>query len=689
MSRFFNYVRAHKTFFLAVGFLAIFSFTVSYATPPSSAYTPGQTLDPSCMPGTANCTVTVGGGGSSPWDAVTGGINYAGGKVGIGIATPSAALDIEGGGTVLAVGTVGAGIAVPDLGAGTRLMWYPRKAAFRAGGVSSTQWDSAQVGDYSSAFGYNTTASGGFSFATGNGSIASGTYSNAFGNATASATLSTAFGSGTASGSNSFADGLGAVASGSSSFAFGTNAQASGLESISMGFNNNAGTDYGIAIGNDNAITTTEGDGWNVAIGDSNVIIDGNDSFAFGEYNQNTGSNSFTFGDSNHVSSSEGMALGQGNTVTGIQSYAIGSGNIASAIDTFAFGIANTASAYDAFAFGNQTTASGQYSFSFGFKTIAASMTDTVFGQYNVGGGDPANWIGTDPLFEIGNSTSSSLRTNAITVLKNGKTGIALGAGAPSYSLQVGSAATSGVVARFQNSAGTCDINPTSSSLTCSSDMNLKQHIINLSDNSPWNFNTNITADNQSVLSRILALNPVAYNWKTEADGTVRHDGFIAQEVRQVFPDLVSQDPTTNLLSLNYTGLIPYTVEAIKEMNLKIDTLGVFAPQTLGQHVSDAIAYIAHLAVGTLKVGTADKPTGITLYDKVTGNPYCLSVANGQSQTTTGECTADAPQNANAGTAAPADTQSPEVQSPEVAPVQVQTPETATPEVAAPEIPAE
>ncbi len=217
--------------------------------------------------------------------------------------------------------------------------------------------------------------------------------------------------------------------------------------------------------------------------------------------------------------------------------------------------------------------------------------------------------------------------------------------------------------------------------------MNLKQNIVNLSDNSSWNFNTNITAANQSVLSRILALNPVAYNWKTEADGTARHDGFIAQEVRQVFPDLVAQDPMTGLLSLNYTGLIPYTVEAIKEMNIKIDALQPFAPQTLGQQVSDIIAYVAHLAVGTLKVGTADKPTGITLYDKATGSPYCLSIVNGQSQTVTGECTADAPQNvttANSGGETSSGTQSPEVQAPEIAPVQDQTPE-----VSAPEIPAE
>jgi len=41
-------------------------------------------------------------------------------------------------------------------------------------------------------------------------------------------------------------------------------------------------------------------------------------------------------------------------------------------------------------------------------------------GAFNVGGGDPANWAGSDPLFEIGNGMSDLLRKNAMTVRKNG-----------------------------------------------------------------------------------------------------------------------------------------------------------------------------------------------------------------------------------------------------------------------------
>ncbi|MEI6660422.1 MAG: hypothetical protein WCK91_03310, partial [bacterium] len=59
-----------------------------------------------------------------------------------------------------------------------------------------------------------------------------------------------------------------------------------------------------------------------------------------------------------------------------------------------------------------------------------------------------------------------------------------------------------------------------------------------------------------------------------------KHTGFIAQEVEQVFPDLVFTDATTHLKSLNYMGLIPYTVEAVKDMNIKLNSLAEADIQT-------------------------------------------------------------------------------------------------------------
>jgi hypothetical protein len=56
---------------------------------------------------------------------------------------------------------------IPIEGAGTRVMWYPEKAAFRAGRVTGTSWDDANVGYYSFAAGEDVRAFGDNSVAMG------------------------------------------------------------------------------------------------------------------------------------------------------------------------------------------------------------------------------------------------------------------------------------------------------------------------------------------------------------------------------------------------------------------------------------------------------------------------------------------------------------------------------------------
>lgn len=106
-----------------------------------------------------------------------------------------------------------------------RFLFDKSAAAFRAGGVSSTQWDSGNRGSYSAAFGVNTIASALYSFAANSGTTASGTWSTSFGNTN------------TASGSNSF------NAGGSSNTASATGAITIG------GTSNTASASYSVAAG--------------------------------------------------------------------------------------------------------------------------------------------------------------------------------------------------------------------------------------------------------------------------------------------------------------------------------------------------------------------------------------------------------------------------------------------------------
>jgi hypothetical protein len=157
------------------------------------------------------------------------------------------------------------------------------------------------------------------------------------------------------------------------------------------------------------------------------------------------------------------------------------------------------------------------------------------------------------------------------------------------YKLQVGSSAVVGIVARFENSTGTCDINPTTTSLACSSDQNLKKNIQSL---------------DTSILDKVLSLNPVTYNWNTESDSTPLHNGFIAQEVESIFPDLVFTDATTGLKSLNYMGLIPYTVKALQQLNLKVSMLPDISDATLMEKISSFLEGVANGKVQTEEVQT-------------------------------------------------------------------------------------
>lgn len=79
-------------------------------------------------------------------------------KVGIGTTAPIFKLTLDDDGGILADGAAAGSSTLPVSGAGTRLIWYPLKGAFRAGYVDGNQWDDANIGDSSTAMGYGNTA---------------------------------------------------------------------------------------------------------------------------------------------------------------------------------------------------------------------------------------------------------------------------------------------------------------------------------------------------------------------------------------------------------------------------------------------------------------------------------------------------------------------------------------------------
>lgn len=105
-------------------------------------------------------------------------------NVGIGTNDPVARLHVIDS-AVLFTGPINVPIntnfAPPASGAGTRMMWYPQKGAFRAGNVFSDYWDKNNIGNYSISGGFNTFASGAASTSFGDNSKVSGRASFAAG----------------------------------------------------------------------------------------------------------------------------------------------------------------------------------------------------------------------------------------------------------------------------------------------------------------------------------------------------------------------------------------------------------------------------------------------------------------------------------------------------------------------------
>ncbi|MEK7113327.1 MAG: tail fiber domain-containing protein, partial [Patescibacteria group bacterium] len=206
----------------------------------------------------------------------------------------------------------------------------------------------------------------------------------------------------------------------------------------------------------------------------------------------------------------------------------------------------------------------------------------------------------------------------------------------------VGAAGDTAVVSIVTTSGNTCTFSTTTGLFSCASDERLKHDISGI--------------EGMSAVSQISKLNPVMfhYNWQDDSEPLVA--GFVAQELEEIFPEMVFTDKD-GYKSLSYSALMPYTIKAIQELELKINTL-----QTLGgdnntgisgfasaffsdvlEKVENGVGYVKGMASDNIKVGSKEKRTGVTLYNE-TGKPYCVSVANGIIKTTPGECSVIGPE---------------------------------------------
>ena len=233
--------------------------------------------------------------------------------------------------------------------------------------------------------------------------------------------------------------------------------------------------------------------------------------------NNTAGSNAVAMGYNTIAIGSTSTSMGRNTAASGWFSTAMGYYTAASGSYSTAMGNGTTADGSVSTAMGSFTTASGSNSTAMGVVTTASDFASVVIGQYNSSGSSPTSVTSFStyaPAFVIGNGIDISNKSDAFKVMFNGDTTVG-------------------------------------GDITISSDARLKSNIVSLG----------------STLSKLLLIDGKSY----EKDGKQRI-GVLAQEIQEVFPELVTKDGN-EMLAVNYQGLVPVLINALKEQDEKINRL--------------------------------------------------------------------------------------------------------------------
>lgn len=371
-----------------------------------------------------------------------------------------------------------------------------------------------------------------------------------------------------------------------------------GNYSIALGLDTKAGGDVSLALG----YYTTASGYVATAMGIATTAT-GFASMATGTSTSASGDYSTAMGNTTVASSNSSTAMGSSSVASGEYSTAMGFTTTASGGSSTATGAVTQATVFVSTAMGGSTIASGDYSTAMGVITRAKAAGSLSIGAYNDVSDDPNPTVPSvsDRIFQIGNGTYL-VNSNAITVLRNGNTGV--GMIDPAFRLDVGARmrirSTPGLSAGLwlNNDANT--ISPAFIGMRTDDQVGFYgqtgtfgwRFYVNTTDGNAWLQGTLTQASDARLkknisplrhsLQRILQLNGYHYYWKDESNPQLQ-TGLLAQEVQQLFPGLVSSG-NNGLLAVNYTGLIPVMIESIKEQQTQIDELKKMVEKLLLQN---------------------------------------------------------------------------------------------------------
>ncbi|PLX01203.1 MAG: hypothetical protein C0594_13865, partial [Marinilabiliales bacterium] len=79
--------------------------------------------------------------------------------------------------------------------------------------------------------------------------------------------------------------------------------------------------------------------------------------------------------------------------------------------------------------------------------------------------------------------------------------------------------------------------------------------------------------DYPSVLENVLQLSPKKYHFRSQNNEEVKYSGFIAQEIKDIFPELARYDQADDTYTVDYAGFSVVAIQAIKEQQKIIEEI--------------------------------------------------------------------------------------------------------------------
>ena len=415
-------------------------------------------------------------------------------------------------------------------------------------------------------------------------------------------------------GSGSYSSGYGAIAFGYQSTAYGGvglgyQSYASGTGSAAIGYSNYSSGNGTTSLGYDNTAQSN----YSTSIGYSNYVSSANGGVAIGYDNDARNYYAISMGYSNYVSGYAGVALGYNNYVSGNYAVALGINNTASDYASTVIGQFNSSgssatssstfsTSAPAFVIGNGTS-SGSLSDAFkvmfnGDAYISSSLylggtavTSTAAELNYVDGVTSNIQTQLDSKQATITGAATTIATDDLTVSRaltsNGSGKVEVSA-VTSTELGYLDGVTSNVQTQLDSklsssgniTTGGNIVIPDSGNIGSTSDTDA----ITIANSGNVTFGQDVTVNGDVVISsdarlksnivslgstlpKLLQIDGKSYEMKGK-----QKIGVLAQEIQEVFPELVSEDDN-EMLAVNYQGLVPVLINALKDQQNEIDEL--------------------------------------------------------------------------------------------------------------------